>query len=495
MKPVKVWFEEQLLGVGNSYALRIKDFKEWKRSDLRKQVVHTLMQLSDKYYSNAKDKLIKLENDGYIKDIRKHWIINGFSCWASKEGVNCLKQIPGVKNIFHSYKVPSKQINKSGPEFIKEVAYEYKDELNQSEHPWTLVNLKVLKARKEFGVTGNDILTVIHDYGFKLDVPVLVDSLWRNVSDTPNGIDDDGNGYVDDHHGFNFDSGTSEVNIENSMKFGNTELSHGNICAGIVCARGTNDPKIEVGVAPKSKWIPLIAFISNIEQAVEWSIEHNADIYSMSFSLPGLGELRSHWRKIMEHATLCGIIFVSGAGNFGNKNKASYAPVPIQMRIPEDIPEVVFGVAGLDKNHNRPKFSSQGPVEWLTEHYNDGTVKKPDIVTFNKGFPVITQDGKIFQNSENTMQGNSFAGPHLCGVIALMLSADKEILPWTVREIIINTATDVLDPGFDYQSGYGLVDAYEAVREVLKRKAIREGKDPTPYMSKNQNDSGADKKK
>lgn len=95
-----------------------------------------------------------------------------------------------------------------------------------------------------------------------------------------------------------------------------------------------------------------------MEAAVQWAIEHNADTYSMSFSMPGLGEYRSHWRKVMEHGSFCGVYFVSGAGNF-----AQSAKVPVQMRTPEDIPEVVFAAAGVQRNLSRTPFSSKGPVD------------------------------------------------------------------------------------------------------------------------------------
>jgi hypothetical protein len=38
--------------------------------------------------------------------------------------------------------------------------------------------------------------------------------------------------------------------------------------------------------------------------------------------------------------------------------------------------------------------------------------------------------------------------------------------------------------GVDYQSGYGLINCFRAVKEVLRRKAIREGKDPKPYKGR-----------
>jgi membrane-associated protease RseP (regulator of RpoE activity) len=75
-----------------------------------------------------------------------------------------------------------------------------------------------------------------------------------------------------------------------------------------------------------------------------------------------------------------------------------------------------------------------------------------------------------------------------CGTIALMLSADPELLPWDLREIITTTAMDVAAEGFDDETGHGLINAYRAVKEVLRRKAKREGKDAGPYTGREAGD-------
>ena len=73
------------------------------------------------------------------------------------------------------------------------------------------------------------------------------------------------------------------------------------------------------------------------------------------------------------------------------------------------------------------------------------------------------------------INGNSFAGPMFCGTISLMLSADPDLLPWDLKKIIISTATDVSKEGVDYETGHGLINCYAAVKEVIKRKKLRDG--------------------
>ena len=66
--------------------------------------------------------------------------------------------------------------------------------------------------------------------------------------------------------------------------------------------------------------------------------------------------------------------------------------------------------------------------------------------------------------------GNSLAGPHMAGIVSLMLAANKELLPWEIRAILLKTAKDIGTPGFDYQSGHGFVNAYDAVKVVMEIK-------------------------
>jgi subtilisin family serine protease len=98
----------------------------------------------------------------------------------------------------------------------------------------------------------------------------------------------------------------------------------------------------------------------------------------------------------------------------------------------------------------------------------------------------LKRDGTVVPVAIN---GNSFAGPMLVGAIALILSADPDLHPWDVRDILTTTATDVAKPGYDFETGHGLVNCYRAVKETLRRKAIREGKDPKPYEGREDGDS------
>lgn len=454
---IVIWFDEQFLGSGDSFEKRTKEFAGQKRSVLSRRVIQTLKALNRKSVASIRQELTALESNGHISNFTPHWIVNGFSASVSKEGLASIQKLSGVSKIFHKRPVNPNRNENVGPEYLKYNPKSSFEVDKVTSYPWNIEQIRAPEVWKRHGILGEGTLNVVHDFGFKLNTRPLAETLYINRGEIPgNGIDDDKNGFIDDYNGYNFDAQKADVN---QPRLRGTMI-HGNSCAAMISGTFALNTTKAIGIAPKSKWAPVIG-ISNIEQAVEWAIEQGADTYSMSFSSPNLGEARSHWRKVMEQATFCGVVFISGAGNFAAGN--NQAPIPVQMRNPEDIPNAVLGVAGVGRDGKRPPFSSQGPVEWNTEHYKDGQVRKPDFATLNFQIDCVDLEG----NLSNQASGNSFAGPHTAGIVSLMLSANPELLPWEVKEILIKTAKDIGDAGFDFQSGHGFINALDAVEEAL----------------------------
>ena len=475
---VKVWFDRQLLGEGDSYRMRAKEFSSAKRTQLRTRAVKTLKKASIQSHRAAHKHLSTLLENQTISNLKQHWIINGFTCLSTAAGVESIKKIPGVKKIFltNARNNRPRAANRKPAQHTRAPKLPFDPDLHK--HPWYIRSLLADKTWKEFNVTGRGTLNIIQDNNF-----IFPKSLSRNLYFKPgeksgNGIDDDKNGLVDDCHGYNFQLDSALLTTRADQPVNSSTL-HGTMCAAIVCGRGNKSSPYGFGIAPEGQWAGLISG-NSLEPAVEWAVEQKADTYSMSFSIPRLGEMRSHWRKIMEHGSFCGICFVSGAGNFALSEE-----LPRQMRTPEDIPEAVFAAAGVQRDFSRTEFSSKGPVEWKTEHYAEGQVQKPEVCAFNRDLPLLLPDGRVIPSA---ISGNSFAGPMFCGAIALMLSADPELLPWHLKDIITSTATDIGSPGIDNETGHGLINCYRSVKETLRRKALREGRDTTPYTGRSQQD-------
>lgn len=91
-------------------------------------------------------------------------------------------------------------------------------------------------------------------------------------------------------------------------------------------------------------------------------------------------------------------------------------------------------------------FSSHGPT-------NDGRI----------GVDVVAPDGVQTTAYDGSFYGTSAAAPHAAGVVALMLSADPTQSPSEIRTTLRETATDREGGGVNTATGYGWINAADAV--------------------------------
>lgn len=161
-----------------------------------------------------------------------------------------------------------------------------------------------------------------------------------------------------------------------------------------------------------------------------------------------------------------GVFVVSAAGNEGD-NCGSIA-VPLALY------DEVFTVGAVDSGGSLAFFSSRGPVTTDGSHRT-----KPDVVA--PGVDVLSAyPGSTYEYAD----GTSMAAPHVAGVVALMWSANPQLIGniELTERIITETARpydyNVLglpacagDGSYPNNAvGYGIVDAYAAVRRALELK-------------------------
>jgi hypothetical protein len=85
-------------------------------------------------------------------------------------------------------------------------------------------------------------------------------------------------------------------------------------------------------------------------------------------------------------------------------------------------------------------------------------------------------EGGYINTNAVRIRGNSFAGPQVGGIAAMIMARHPAMPVWTVRELIEATAHDLGAPGKDHQFGWGRADAAAAVRradEVVNRRGVR----------------------
>ncbi len=81
-----------------------------------------------------------------------------------------------------------------------------------------------------------------------------------------------------------------------------------------------------------------------------------------------------------------------------------------------------------------------------------------------------------------SLNGTSMAAPHVTGTVALLLALTPNANSATIQSVLERTTTEIDMPGWDYLSGWGMVDALAAARMIAP--ASFNGSTPTPPPGK-----------
>lgn len=232
---------------------------------------------------------------------------------------------------------------------------------------------------------------------------------------------------------------------------------HGTPVAGCVGALLENDGVGVVGVAPSvSLWsarafIGVNAFGGWTAQA-SWTVETLAWAESIGARVTNnsnrygftSGAIASMYEQTREN----GMVHFASAGN-------ESAP---DVTYPASLP-TVNAVGAIDNAGERATFSNRGER----------------LAFVAPGVNVLTTDrtGPLGYLGASWVfaQGTSFASPYAAGVAALTLSARPWLSSEEVEWLMRDSARDLGAPGFDIDTGWGLVQAYPTVGAALPSPA------------------------
>ena len=274
-----------------------------------------------------------------------------------------------------------------------------------------LVNAPEAWAR---GYTGQGITVAVLDTGVDRNHADLSNNIWSNTREIAgDGIDNDGNGYVDDVYGWNFTNNTNDTIDRNR---------HGTHVAGTIA--GVNNNTGVTGIAYNSRIMPVQVLsaagsgsFSGIAQGIRYAVNNGAQIINMSLGgSSGDSELQS----AVQFASSRGVIVVMAAGNDGGSSPIFPAAYATSWGI---------AVGAVDSNSQMASFSNRA-----------GSNSSMAYVTA----PGVSIYSTLPGNSYGFLSGTSMATPHVAGVIALMLGANRNLTDAQIRQILTTTSSNVL---------------------------------------------------
>ena len=230
-------------------------------------------------------------------------------------------------------------------------------------------------------------------------------------------------------------------NISGCVNFINLNLTceddngHGTHVSGIIAAENNNLGI--VGVAPGAKIYALKAlnfrgsgYLSDIIEALDWSIANNMQIVNMSL---GTTSNIQSLKDAIVRVKNAGIIQVAAAGNSGPRTNS--------VNYPAKYPEVI-AVSATDINDSVPSWSSRG-------------------VEVDLGAPGVNVNSTYLNNNYTNMSGTSMATPYVAGLAAIRLANHPGESALSVEQILKNN-TDFINLDKTL-IGSGRVNAYKVV--------------------------------
>ena len=273
------------------------------------------------------------------------------------------------------------------------------------------------------GATGNGIMVGVVDTGIDLDHPEFAGVI---------------------------DAGSIDIVTGSAATLGDVD-GHGTAVAGIIGAR--RNGALSHGVAFGARLLVVRADApgscpgacafdqANVAAATDYAVNQGAHV--INYSLGGTGSLDGALGDALERAVAAGRILVLAAGNEGGID-----PIfPAIFAGSSEASGRAIAVGALDVDGQLASFSNRA-----------GSAREYFLVT--PGVQILAPE---LNGDAALVSGTSFAAPHVAGAAALVLDAAPFLGAGEVVELLLETATDLGDPGTDEIYGRGLLNLEAAL--------------------------------
>ncbi|TDC41775.1 S8 family serine peptidase [Micromonospora sp. KC213] len=213
--------------------------------------------------------------------------------------------------------------------------------------------------------------------------------------------------------------------------------SHGTCMAGIVAAHGRNNEVGALGIAPRSKILPIydtprdgLGSPADLARSIEYSVRKGAGVISISAASSATVEMQ----HAIKSAVAANVTVVAAAGNLPRESGVTYPASE----------DAVIAVGGIDREGNRASISVTGP---------EIDVVAPAVDIYCTGL-----NGRY-----RVSTGTSDATAIVAGAAALIRSKYPHLPAAEVAHRLTATAVDKGPPGRDDEYGHGVLDIVAAL--------------------------------
>lgn len=255
----------------------------------------------------------------------------------------------------------------------------------------------------------------------------------------------------------------------------NDDHGHGTHVAGTV-AQSTNNGRGVAGVAPGACLMPIkilaadgLGSYAGAIEGIYYAVDHGAQVVNLSLGGFNTSELVE---EAVKYAYERGVTVVAATGN---QSQAA-------LTYPAAYGDYVLAVGASQADLTRASYSNYGNGLFLLAPGGNASLDQnldgyPDAIIQQSFNPDTNQFGYYF------MTGTSMAAPHVSGAVALLLSSHSATTPSEVKYRLQQSAIDLSAPGWDAETGWGLLNISQALSVPPKDEATL----PDPTLSPSSN--------